>query len=127
MFITLRSTKSIGEVRQKFEDASAGRKFGVQAIHNVTATLEGKGLVFDRKLYIYEICNPGIAKKALDTNIRISTALPCRVSIYADGKDVVLETLRPTVLLPMFNEPSLSGVAQEVETTIAEIMKEAAG
>ena len=93
MFITVRSRKSIGEVRQKFEDASAARKFGVLGIHNVTATLQGKGLVFDRKLYIYEICNPGYAKKVLDTNIRISTALPCRVSIYVEGKDVVLETL----------------------------------
>jgi uncharacterized protein (DUF302 family) len=127
MFITVRSKNSIGEVRQKFEDASSGKKFGVQAIHNVTATLEGKGLVFDRKLYIYEICNPGYAKKVLDTNIRISTALPCRVSIYLDGKDVVLETLKPTVLLPMFNEPSLEGTAIEVEAAVTEIMKEAAG
>lgn len=127
MFITVRSKNSIGEVRQKFEDASAARKFGVQGIHNVTATLQGKGLVFDRKLYIYEICNPGYAKKTLDTNIRISTALPCRVSIYADGKDVVLETLKPTVLLPMFNEPSLEGTANEVEAAVTEIMREAAG
>jgi hypothetical protein len=52
MFITARSRKSIGDVRQKFEDASAARKFGVQGIHNVTATLTSKGLVFDRKLYI---------------------------------------------------------------------------
>jgi uncharacterized protein (DUF302 family) len=126
MFITVRSRKSIGEVRQKFEDASAGRKFGVQGIHNVTATLTSKGLAFDRKLYIYEICNPAFAKKALDTNISISTALPCRVSIYADGQDVVLETLKPTMLLPMFKEPSLSGLAQEVETAVTEIMQEAA-
>lgn len=126
MFITVRSKNTIAEVRQKFEDASAARKFGVQGIHNVTATLQGKGLVFDRKLYIYEICNPGYAKKTLDTNIRISTALPCRVSIYVDGKDVVLETLKPTVLLPMFNEPSLEGTANEVEAAVTEIMNEAA-
>ena len=127
MFIVVRSKNSIGEVRQKFEDASAGRKFGVQAIHNVTATLAGKGLAFDRRLYIYEVCNPGYAKKVLDADIRIATALPCRVSVYADGGDVVLETLKPTMLLTMFNAPSLSGVAQEVETAIAEIMQEAAG
>ena len=126
MFITVRSRKSIGEVRQRFEDASAGKKFGVQAIHNITATLQGKGLVFDRKLYVYEVCNPGYAKKVLDTNIRISGALPCRVSIYVDGKDVVLETIKPTMMLRMFNEPSLEGTAQEVETAIAEIMREAA-
>lgn len=126
MFITVRSKKSMGEVRQRFEDASAERKFGVQGIHNVTATLQGKGLVFNRRLYIYEVCNPGSAKKVLDTNIRISTALPCRVSIYQEGKEIVLETLKPTLMLQMFNEPTLEGVAKEVEMVIAEIMQEAA-
>jgi uncharacterized protein (DUF302 family) len=126
MFITVRSRKPIGEVRQRFEDASTAGKFGIQGIHNVTATLQGKGLVFDRKLYIYEICNPGYAKKVLDANIRISTALPCRVVIYVDGDDVVLETLKPTMLLPMFDEPSLEGTAKEVEAAITQIMQEAA-
>jgi uncharacterized protein (DUF302 family) len=126
MFITVRSKHSIGEVRQRFEDAAAGRKFGVQGIHNVTATLQGKGLVFDRKLYIYEVCNSGYAKKVLDTNIRISGALPCRVSIYVDGEEVVLETIKPTMMLRMFNEPALETTAREVETAIEEIMREAA-
>lgn len=125
MFITVRSSKSMGEVRQRFEEAAAERKFGVQGIHNVKATLNSKGLAFDRRLYIYEVCNPGAAKKVLDTNIHISTALPCRVSIYEEGKDIVLETLRPTTLLNMFQEPSLEGIAKEVETTIEEIMREA--
>ena len=126
MFITVRCGKPIGEVRQKFEDASAAKKFGVQGIHNVTATLQSKGLAFGRKLYIYEICNPGYAKKVLDKNIRISTALPCRVSIYVDGGEVVLETIRPTMMLRMFDEPALEGTAKEVETAVAEIMQEAA-
>ncbi len=126
MFITMRSGNSLGDVRQKFEDAAAGRKFGVQGIHNVTATLRSKGLVFDRTLYIYEVCNPAAAKKVLDTNIKIGTALPCRVTIYVDGKDVVLETIRPTAMLQMFNEPTLSATAKDVETTIEEIMREAA-
>jgi len=126
MFITMRSKKSLGDVRQRFEEASAERKFGVQGIHNVTATLQSKGLSFDRKLYIYEVCNPAAAKKVLDANIKISAALPCRVSIYMDGKDVVLETLRPTILLKMFNEPTLETTAREVETVIEEIMREAA-
>jgi len=126
MFITVRSRESLGDVRQKFEDAAAERKFGVQAIHNVTATLRSKGLAFDRTLYIYEVCNPVAAKKVLDTNIKIATALPCRVTIYVDGKDVVLETLKPTMLLKMFNEPALSATAKEVETAIEEIMREAA-
>jgi len=126
MFITVRSGKSIGDVRQKFEDAAAERKFGVQAIHNVTATLRSKGLEFDRKLYIYEVCNPAAAKKVLDKNIKIATALPCRVSVYVDGKDVVLETLKPTILLKVFDEPALEPTAKEVEAAIEDIMREAA-
>ncbi len=126
MLITVRSRKSIGEVRQRFEDAAAERKFGVQGMHNVTATLQSKGLAFERKLYVYEVCNPGAAKKVLDTNVRIAAALPCRVSVYADGKEIVLETIRPTALLKMFNEPTLETTAREVETVIEEIMREAA-
>jgi uncharacterized protein (DUF302 family) len=126
MFITVRSRKSLGDVRQAFEEAAAARKFGVQGIHNVKATLEGKGLAFERRLYIYEVCNPGAAKKVLDADIRISTALPCRVSIYEEGGEVVLDTLRPTMLLTLFGEPALEGTAREVESAIAAIMEEAA-
>lgn len=126
MYLTVRSRKSLGDVRQKFEDVAAGKKFGVQGIHNVTATLRSKGLDFDRKLYIYEVCSPEAAKKVLDTNVKIGTALPCRVIIYVDGNDVVLETLKPTLLLKMFGEPALERTAREVESSIEEIMHEAA-
>ncbi len=126
MFITVRSRKSLGEVRQRFEDAAAERKFGVQGIHNVTANIQSKGLSFDRKLYIYEICNPMWAKKVLDTNVRIGAVLPCRVSIYVDGREIVLQTLKPTAMLKMFDEPTLGTTAKEVESVIGEIMKEAA-
>ena len=81
---------------------------------------------FERKFYVYEVCNPGAAKKVLDTNVRIGTALPCRVTIYTDGADVVLETLKPTTMLAMFGEPTLDETAREIESAIESIMKEAA-
>jgi uncharacterized protein (DUF302 family) len=56
----------------------------------------------------------------------VSTALPCRISIYEEGGKTILATLKPTKLLAIFNEPQLEGVAQEVEDTIVKIMKEAA-
>ncbi|MGE5247639.1 MAG: DUF302 domain-containing protein [Verrucomicrobiota bacterium] len=126
MLITVRTRKSLGEVRQRFEDAAAENRFGVLGYHDVGERLRAKGLSFDRKLYIYEVCHPGAAKKVLDTNVTIGSALPCRVAIYTDGADVVLETIRPTAALSMFNEPSLTGIAQEVEAAIGKIMNEAA-
>lgn len=56
----------------------------------------------------------------------VSTALPCRISIYEEGGKTNLATLKPTTLLAMFNAPQLEGVAQEEENTIVKIMKEAA-
>jgi uncharacterized protein (DUF302 family) len=126
MFITVRTGKSLGEVRQRFEEAASERKFGVLGVHDVGDRLRSKGLSFDRKFYVYEVCNPVAAKKVLDTNVRIGTALPCRVTIYSDGGDVVLETLKPTTMLAMFGESSLVETAQEIETAIESIMREAA-
>jgi uncharacterized protein (DUF302 family) len=126
MLITVRTRKSIGEVRQRFEEAAAENRFAVLGIHDVGERLRAKGLTFDRKFYVYEVCNPVAAKKVLDTNVRIGTALPCRVTIYTDGGEVVLETLKPTAMVSMFGEPTLEGTAREIETAIESIMKEAA-
>ncbi len=126
MIITVRTRKSLGEVRQRFEEAAAEHRFAVLGVHDVGERLRGKGLQFDRKFYVYEVCNPAAAKKALDTNVRIGTALPCRVTIYTDGGVVVLETLKPTTMLAMFGEPSLDGTAREIESAIEAMMNEAA-
>ena len=126
MFIKVRTRKSLGEVRQRFEEAAAENRFAVLGVHDVGERLRAKGLQFDRKFYVYEVCNPAAAKKVLDTNVRIGTALPCRVSIYTDGGDVVLETLKPTAMLAMFGEPTLDGTAREIETAIEAMMSAAA-
>ena len=126
MLITVRTRKSLGEVRQRFEESAAEHKFGVLGVHDVADRLRAKGLPFDRKFYVYEVCNPVAAKKVLDTNVRIGTALPCRVSIYTDGGEVVLETLKPTTMLAMFGEPTLEGTAREIEAAIEAMMTAAA-
>ena len=56
----------------------------------------------------------------------VSTALPCRISIYEEQGKTVLVTLKPTTLLAIFNVPQLEIVAQGVENTLVKIMKEAA-
>ena len=56
----------------------------------------------------------------------VSTALPCRISIYEEGGKTILAALKPTKLLALFNTPQLTGVAQEVEDAMVKIMKEAA-
>jgi uncharacterized protein (DUF302 family) len=47
----------------------------------------------------------------------VSTALPCRISIYEKNGKAILATVRPTTLLAMFNTPQLERVAREVQDT----------
>ena len=57
----------------------------------------------------------------------ISTALPCRISLYQEGDRVKIATLRPTQTLGLFNVPDLATVAQDVEKDILAMIDEAAG
>ncbi|MEZ5398763.1 MAG: DUF302 domain-containing protein [Bryobacteraceae bacterium] len=100
--------------------------FGVMQVHNLKETMAKKGVEFERRCLIFEVCQPQQAKKVLDQDMSVSTALPCRISIYEENGKAILATLKPTTLLAMFHTPQLEGVAREVEDTIVKIMKEAA-
>jgi uncharacterized protein (DUF302 family) len=126
MLITLSVDKSVGEAAIALHAAVEANHFGVMQVHNLKETMTKKGAEFERECLIFEVCQPQQAKRVLDQNMSVSTALPCRISIYEEGGKTILATLKPTTLLAMFNSPQLEGVAQEVEHTIVKIMKEAA-
>jgi len=85
-----------------------------------------KDVDFARECMIIEVYQPQQAKKVLDRNMSVSTALPCRISIYEEDGKTILATFKPTNLLARFNEPQLDEVAREVEDTLVRIMEEAA-
>lgn len=120
------SKKSVADAAKAFEAAAQKYKFGVLAVHDLRSKMNEKGVPFDRDCLVYEICNPQQAKKVLDANMEISTALPCRVSLYPKGSGTTLATIRPTAMLEMFNTPSIKAVAEEVEDSIFKMMDEAA-
>ena len=126
MLITLPTSKTVSEAAAALQVAVEANHFGVMQIHNLTETMKKKGVEFAHECLIFEVCQPQQAKKVLDENMSVSTALPCRISIYEEGGRTILATLKPTTLLAMFNTPQLERVAQEVEHTIVKIMQEAA-
>jgi uncharacterized protein (DUF302 family) len=126
MLFKLPTNKSVTEAAAALHVAVQANHFGVMQVHNLQETMVKKGVEFARECLIFEVCQPQQAKKVLEQNMSVSTALPCRISIYEEGGRTVLATLKPTVMLAMFQTPRLAGVAQEVEDTIFKIMKEAA-
>lgn len=127
MVYRVESRKSISQVARDLEAASQRHKFGVLMVHDLKAKMKEKGVEFDRDCLIFEVCNPQQAKKVLEKSAEISTALPCRISVYQEGGRVRLATIKPTVMLEMFKEAGLKEAAQEVEQTLFKIMQEAAG
>jgi uncharacterized protein (DUF302 family) len=127
MLIKISTDKTVSTTAADLKSAVESNHFGVMQVHNLKETMVKKGVDFSRECLIFEVCQPQQAKKVLDENMSVSTALPCRISIYEEGGKTILATLKPTqLLLAMFNAPQLEGVAQEVENTIVKIMKEAA-
>ena len=126
MLVKLSTEKNVSEAAAALKASVEANHFGVMQIHNLKETMAKKGVEFARECLIFEVCQPKQAKAVLDQNMSVSTALPCRISIYEEGGKTILATLKPTTLLALFNTPQLKGVAQEVEDTIVKIMKEAA-
>jgi uncharacterized protein (DUF302 family) len=126
MLFEIDSAKTIDQVCQDLERAVVAHKFGVMTIHNLKETMKKKGVEFDRECRIFEVCNPHQAKRVLEKNMQLSTALPCRISVFTKGDKVKLATLKPTALISQFNVPELQSVAEEVEETLIRIMRDAA-
>ena len=126
MLIEITTAKSIAEAATALQAAVVANHFGVIQVHNLQETMEKKGVEFERECLVFEVCQPQLAKKVLEQNMKASAALPCRISIYEQGGKTTLATLKATTLLSMFDMPQLEAVAKEVENTIVKIMKEAA-
>lgn len=126
MLFEVESKKSLEEIDRGLQEAAARHRFGVIAVHNLKETMKKKGVDFANETMIYEICNPHQAKKVLEANGAVSTALPCRISVYGSGGAYKLATILPTAMMQMFNLPELEPVAREVEEVVVAMMKESA-
>ena len=127
MLYSVVTDKDLETACNDLQEAVTRHKFGVLHVHNLKATMAKKGVEFEHECQIFEVCNPHQAKKVLEQNLDISTTLPCRISVFEEKGQVKLSTIKPTMMLQMFGEEGLAGVAEEVEETIVAIMDEAGG
>jgi uncharacterized protein (DUF302 family) len=126
MLYQVQSKKKVSDVARDLEAAVQRNKFGVLGVHDLKAKLNEKGVAFERDCLVFEVCNPVQAQRVLNQHMEISTALPCRISVYSDGAGATLATLRPSALISLFKARGLEQVAEEVEQTLIRIMDEAA-
>jgi|SRR5581483_3800611 len=126
MLYKVQSDKAVEQIEQRLQESAARHQFGVIAIHDLQETMKKKGVDLAMECRIYEVCNPHQAKKVLEADGAISTALPCRISLYGSPGRYTLATMLPTEMMKAFGKPEIEPVARQVEDVILEIMRDAA-
>lgn len=120
------SARSPEEAETRLREAAARHKFGILHVHDLRQTLESKGIQLDSECRVYDICNPQAASNALHAEMRVSTVLPCRISIFSEDEGCTIATVRPTSLLEATGLDGVATLAQEVEREVLAIIDEAA-
>lgn len=120
---TVETNKGFDEAVSAIEAKSKEKGFGVLHIHDVKATLAGKG--FDREpLKVIEICNAKYASEVLSKDIKISLMLPCPISVYVEGGKTYISTLMPKVIAEFYPEADIKSIAEEVDEIVLSIVEE---
>lgn len=127
MIFEVQSHRTMDEIAAGLEEAAARNQFGVLAVLDLRQTMRDKGVEMDREVRIFEVCNPHQAKKVLEADPRISTALPCRISVYGLDGGYKLATMLPTEMLKGFDAKGVEETAREVEDVLVSMMMDAAG
>jgi uncharacterized protein (DUF302 family) len=124
MIYSMQSSRSPEEVGKRLEEASARHKFGVLHIHDLKKTLESKGIQLGSECLVYDVCNPEAATRALHTDMRVSTVLPCRISVFSKNGGCLISTVKPTSLFAATGLKGSEALAEEVERKILAIIDE---
>ncbi len=126
-FFIADTTKSFEQASKDLQDAIVAQGFGVLAVHDLGQTLRGKGIEFNENCRIYDVCNPGQAARVLTHHMTLSMALPCRISVFTEGRQTRIGMIRPEGMLQtLCSDPDVVEVAREVESATKAIIEAAA-
>ena len=128
MLYTKEASGSFQETLDRLSQAVTAHHFGVIETIDIKSKLNAKGVEFGRDCTVFEVCDPHRAKRILDVDMSLSTALPCRIAVYEHDGKVFVAMLRPTVLLGLYAQAAqVSEVAAEVDQDLVAVIDAACG
>jgi uncharacterized protein (DUF302 family) len=116
---------SVDAMEERLKAAAQNHQFGVLNVTDLREKMHSKGVDFRSSCKVFDVCNPHRAKEVLESKLEISTALPCRISVYEEGGKTKVATLLPTKVLGLFAAEGLDSIAQDVENDLIAIINEA--
>lgn len=126
MYYTVETTKPFAQACSDLEAAVKQHQFGVLHVHDLGATLRGKGIEFADQCKVFEVCSPQQAAQVMSIDMQLNMALPCRISVYSkDGKTHVGMIRPEQMLAQLSDDPRLTTIAAEVERATRAMIDEA--
>jgi uncharacterized protein (DUF302 family) len=118
---TVTTDKSFDAAVEAIQAKSKEMGFGILHVHDVQATLAGKGFVRG-PLKIIEICNARHAFDVLEKDVKIALMLPCPICVYIEGGRTVISALRPKLMGSFYPEARIEATAGAVDAAILAIV-----
>lgn len=112
-------TGDFEEVVANVTAALKSEGFGVLTQINITQTLKDKIGVDFYNYRILGACNPAFAYKALQTEDKIGTMLPCNVIVQEKTKGAIeVSSINPTISMQAVNNSDLESIAVEIQNKL---------
>jgi uncharacterized protein (DUF302 family) len=120
------SDKSFYEVTVDLEAVIPRLGFVTLQVYDLSETLRRKGIELDDECKVFDICNYRQMEKLLAIDLRLSMALPWRISVFTENGATKIGVIRPEVLLPALAEGvELPPIVREIEEKMRQIVDEA--
>jgi uncharacterized protein (DUF302 family) len=126
MYYIVETDKLFNQAVADLDLAVISHGFGILHIHDLGATLRSKGIAFAEDCKIFEVCNPAQAAKVLSVDMRLSMALPCRISVFTEKGRTKIGLIKPMQMLSALSQDAgLVQIAKEVEIKTIQMVDEA--
>jgi uncharacterized protein (DUF302 family) len=126
MYYIVETDKLFNQAVADLDLAVISHGFGILHIHDLGATLRSKGIAFAEDCKIFEVCNPAQAAKVLSIDMRLSMALPCRISVFTEKGRTKIGLIKPMQMLSALSQDAgLVQIAKEVEIKTIQMVDEA--
>ncbi|PKM68951.1 MAG: hypothetical protein CVU94_05045 [Firmicutes bacterium HGW-Firmicutes-19] len=110
--------KSFDDAISDLKEALMSAKFGTLCQINMHEKFKDKGIDFNGKITILEICNPYEAFAAINIHPQAIYFLPCKFVVKESNGVGVIEMVKPSSLMHLLEEPRLVELAVKVETAL---------
>lgn len=126
MVYIVESDKSFYEASVDLEEVILRLGFSLLHVHDLGAALADKDSQFDEEAKVYEIASPRLVERLLAIDVRLSMALPCRITVYTEDGVTRIGMIRPSAQWSALSaETSVGRVARELEDKLIQLVDEA--